>query len=97
MDIVSNPTAKLSRSQIWGFEVSHVLIAVSIMLATNSAFSLFGIPVIFSWAIGIGALLGLRLVSHGKKSGHISFLLLKISQPSILLGSIANFRKERTQ
>ncbi len=95
MQVVNNPTAKLSRSHIWGFEVSHVLIAVGLMMATNTVFSIVGFPVIFSWAIGIGSLLGLRLVSHGKKSGHISFLLLKVSQPTILLGSIANFKKER--
>jgi len=94
MDVLSNPTAKLSKSQIWGFEVAHLLIAVVTMLTSNTVFSILGVPVIFSWAVGIVCLLTLRVVSHGKKLGHVSFIFQRFANAPILLGSRVNLKKE---
>lgn len=94
MQIISNPTAKLSNSYIWGFEVSHVLIAVSCMLTSNMVFTALDIPVIFSWIVSATVLLSLRLLSLGKKQGHLLFLIQRMQSPTIFLGSMSNLKKE---
>lgn len=94
MQVISNPTAKLSSSHIWGFEITHVLIAASSMLVSNMVLSLLGLPVIYAWALAAFVLITLRVLSHGRQSGHINFLLQRLMSPRIFLGSSANLKRE---
>jgi hypothetical protein len=56
------------------------------MMVSNLTFSAIGIPVIASWVTGIGALTVLRLLSIGKKAGHLGFLGSYLIKPRIYLG-----------
>jgi hypothetical protein len=80
------PTSNMNRSQLWGFEVGHIVTAFSMLAGSNVLLGMMDLPVIFSWAVGIMALLGLRVVSHGQKNGHLELLARYILLPHVYLG-----------
>ncbi|MBS1982741.1 MAG: hypothetical protein JST16_01100 [Bdellovibrionales bacterium] len=84
--ILANPTANLRRSQLWGFEVTHTLGAFGAMTAANFICTSFHLPISLSWGVGIGTLAGLRILSIGKKAGHLGFLVQWLVEPHIYLG-----------
>ncbi len=86
MRILSNPTSKLSKSQLWGFEITHLLIALGVMLTSNSLLSMTGLPVIFSWLVAAIALVALKASSAGKRPGHLGFVIARVCTPRIFLG-----------
>ncbi len=82
----SCPTSNMNRSQLWGFEVGHIVSAFAMLAGSNVLLGMTGMPVIFSWVIGIVILLGLRLISHGQKNGHLELLARFIFFPHLYLG-----------
>jgi hypothetical protein len=80
------PTSNMNRSKLWGFEVSQIVTSFVILAGSNVLLNVLGLPLIFSWACGIGTLLILRVVSHGQKSGHLELLARYLSGSHIYLG-----------
>ncbi|MCB0413361.1 MAG: hypothetical protein KDD50_03450 [Bdellovibrionales bacterium] len=80
------PTSNMNKSQLWGFEVSHIVAGFSVLAATNVILNIIGGPLIFSWVGGIIALVFLRIVSHGQKDGHLELLGRFVFEPHIFLG-----------
>ena len=82
----SCPTSNMNRSQLWGFEVSHIVTAFAILAASNVLLNIFHAPLFLSWISGLGTLAILRFVSHGQKNGHLELLARFIIEPHIYLG-----------
>lgn len=82
----SCPTSNMNRSQLWGFEVGHIVSAFALLAGSNVLLGMMGLPVIFSWGVGIVTLLGLRIISHGQKNGHLELLARFIFLPHLYLG-----------
>jgi hypothetical protein len=89
----SNPTCQLRRSQLWGFEISHIIVSFAVLMLTNLACSALKLPVISSWIVGLGCLTVLRLLSIGKKAGHLGFVALYLSRPRLYLGGALRSQK----
>lgn len=82
----SCPTSNMNRSQLWGFEVSHIVSAFTVLAASNVGLNIVGAPLLISWGLGVATLLGLRVLSHGQKSGHLELLARYVIEPHIFLG-----------
>ncbi len=80
------PTSNMNRSQLWGFEVTHIVSAFGALAASNVVLNILRAPLIFSWVIGLSTLLALRLVSHGQKNGHLELLARFTLLPHLYLG-----------
>jgi hypothetical protein len=80
------PTSNMNRSQLWGFEVGHIVSSFAVLAASNVLLNMVGAPLILSWVFGISTLIGLRLISHGQKNGHLELLARFILYPHIYLG-----------
>lgn len=80
------PTSNMNKSQLWGFEVTHIVASFGVLAFTNIVLSIFKGPLIISWALGLLALLVLRFVSHGQKNGHLELLARFIVEPHIYIG-----------
>jgi len=90
----SNPTCHLKRSELWGFEVSHIVVSFIFMMLTNLICSALKLPVFASWFVGIGTLSVLRLLSIGKKAGHLGFVALYLVRSRLYLGvALRSLRK----
>jgi len=76
----------MNRSQLWGFEVSHIVAAFGVLAGTNVMLNIFGAPLVFSWALGLMTLATLRIISHGQKNGHLELLARFVIEPHIFLG-----------
>jgi hypothetical protein len=76
----------MNRSELWGFEVSHIVLSFTLLAGSNVLLNILGGPLILSWAIGIAALIGLRVISHGQKNGHLELLVRFIFEPHLYLG-----------
>ncbi len=82
----NNPTCHLKTSHLWGFEITHIVASFSVMMLSNFAFSSMGLPVFGSWILGIAMLLCLRILSIGKKAGHLGFVMSFLLKPRFFLG-----------
>ena len=82
----SCPTSNMNRSQFWGFEVSHIILAFTVLATANVVLNIFNWPLIFSWAAAGLTLAILRIVSHGQKNGHLELLLRSMTEPHVYLG-----------
>jgi len=82
----TNPTCHLKRSELWGFEVSHIIVSFGVMMITNIICSALKLPVFASWIVGLGCLAVLRLLSIGKKAGHMGFVATYLTRPRLYLG-----------
>jgi len=71
---------------MYGFEVSHIVTSFVVLAGSNVLLNIIGLPVILSWGFGIGALLGLRIISHGQKNGHLELLAKYIFESHLYLG-----------
>lgn len=91
----NNPTCHLKRSQLWGFEITHLLASFVLMMVSNLLFSALGLPLMISWILGLVALVCLRLLSLGKKLGHMGFLLSYLTRPRLYLGCLLRGQKGR--
>jgi hypothetical protein len=80
------PTSNMNKSQMWGFEVSHIIASFIVLASTNVILNIFSWPLIFSWAFGLVSILGLRFVSHGQKNGHLELLARFTVEPHLFLG-----------
>ncbi|OQW47459.1 MAG: hypothetical protein A4S09_15165 [Proteobacteria bacterium SG_bin7] len=80
------PTSNMNRSQLWGFEVSHIVCSLGILAGTNVLLNVFGAPLFLSWIFGLGALAILRFISHGQKNGHLEMLARFTIEPRVYLG-----------
>lgn len=76
----------MNRSQLWGFEVSHIVISFGMLAGTNVLLNIFGAPLFLSWLFGISTLVVLRIISHGQKNGHLELLLRFVIEPHLFLG-----------
>lgn len=76
----------MNKSTFWGFDVSHIVSAFFSLAASNVLLSIMGLPLIFSWIVGGGTLLVLRIISHGQKNGHLELLGKFVLQPHIYIG-----------
>ena len=91
----TNPTCHLKRSELWGFEVTHIIVSFGVMMLTNLICSALKLPVFASWIAGIGCLAVLRLLSIGKKAGHMGFVALYLTRPRLYLGgTLRSARKD---
>lgn len=80
------PTSNMNKSQLWGFEVTHIVTSFGLLAASNVFLNIFGGPLIFSWVVGIVTLILLRVISHGQKDGHLELLGRFIFEPHVFLG-----------
>lgn len=80
------PTSNMNRSQLWGFEVAHIVASIVVLTLANVLLNVFGGPLILSWVIGLTTLAVLRVISHGQKTGHLELLLRYVMAPHIYLG-----------
>lgn len=80
------PTSNMNKSQLWGFEVSHIIAAFIVLAGSNVMLNIVGLPLIFSWGLGLVTILGLRIVSHGQKNGHLELLARFTIEPHLFLG-----------
>jgi hypothetical protein len=92
----TNPTCHLKRSELWGFEVSHIIVSFGVMMLTNIICSALKLPVFASWIVGLGCLAVLRLLSIGKKAGHMGFVALYLTRPRLYLGGTLRFARKDT-
>ena len=76
----------MNRSELWGFEVSHIVAGFSVLAGSNVLLNIIHAPLFISWGLGIGTLLVLRILSHGQKSGHLELLARYLTSPHIFLG-----------
>lgn len=80
------PTSNMNRSQLWGFEVSHIVSAFGALAGSNVILNISGGPLILSWLIGLSTLTALRFLSHGQKNGHLELLARYTVFPHLFLG-----------
>lgn len=80
------PTSNMNRSQLWGFEVSHIVTAFSILAGSNVMLNILKAPLFLSWGLGLGTLAILRFISHGQKNGHLELMARFMIEPHIYLG-----------
>jgi hypothetical protein len=80
------PTSNMNRSKLWGFEVTQIVSAFFVLAGSNVFLSILGLPLIFSWVLGIATLLTLRILSVGQKNGHLELVVRFISQPHLYIG-----------
>lgn len=89
------PTSNMNRSQLWGFEVSHIVTAFSVLAGSNVILNIMKAPLLLSWGLGIGTLAILRFISHGQKNGHLELLMRFVIEPHIYLGHAGRSSKEQ--
>jgi hypothetical protein len=82
----SCPTSNMNKSQLWGFEVSHIVASFTVLASSNVILNILKAPLLLSWAAGVSTLAVLRFVSHGQKNGHLEMLLKFNLQPRIYFG-----------
>ena len=80
------PTSNMNRSQLWGFEVSHIVTAFSVLAFSNVILNILKAPLLLSWGLGLGVLGLLRIISHGQKNGHLELLFKYLTEPHLYLG-----------
>jgi len=89
------PTSNMNRSQLWGFEVSHIVTAFSMLAGSNIILNVLKAPLLLSWVLGLGTLTILRIISHGQKNGHLELLARFVIEPHLYLGHSG--RKDKTK
>lgn len=82
----SCPTSNMNRSQLWGFEVSHIVSSFAMLAGTNVLLNVLGAPLFLSWGFGFGTLGVLRFISHGQKNGHLEMLARYLIEPHVYIG-----------
>lgn len=80
------PTSNMNRSKLWGFEVSQIVTAFFVLALSNVVLNIVGLPLVFSWGLGLLTLATLRIVSHGQKNGHLELLARFATEPHLYLG-----------
>jgi hypothetical protein len=80
------PTSNMNRSQLWGFEVGHIVASFGILAGSNVLLNMLRLPLFLSWVFGLVTLLGLRVISHGQKNGHLELLGRFVAFPHLYLG-----------
>ncbi len=88
------PTSNMNRSQLWGFEVGHIVSSFAMLAGSNVILNITGGPLALSWLFGIVTLLVLRFISHGQKNGHLELLARFTSQPRIYFGHQERSKRE---
>ncbi len=83
----------MNRSQLWGFEVSHIVTAFTILAGSNVTLNILHLPLFLSWVMGLGTLAALRVISHGQKNGHLELLARYVTEPHIFLGHAGRVRR----
>lgn len=91
------PTSNMNKSQMWGFEVSHIIASFVVLAASNVFLNILGLPLIISWALGFLTILGLRIVSHGQKNGHLELLARFTIEPHLFLGHRMRMKPKRKE
>ena len=89
------PTSNMNRSELWGFEVSHIVSSFAVLAGSNVFLNILKAPLFLSWGLGIGTLLVLRVISHGQKNGHLELLGRFLIEPHIYFGH-KGFTKNNT-
>lgn len=87
MQFVHNPTIHLKKGKLWGFDVQHILLSIGVLVVCNVLLGFFDLPLFISWVAGLSSLVILRIVSSGKKAGHLGFFIQWLSQSHIFLGA----------
>ena len=76
----------MNRSRLWGFEVSHIVTAFTVLAASNVILNILKAPLFLSWGLGLLTLTVLRIISHGQKNGHLELLARFVIEPHLYLG-----------
>lgn len=87
------PTSNMIKSKFWGFEVSHIVGAFSVLAFSNVILNIMNLPLILSWVFGLTTLIVLRVISSGQKEGHLELMAKYITEPHIYLGHKERGRK----
>lgn len=87
------PTSNMNRSQLWGFEVTHIVAAIFVLAGSNILLNAFGLPLVISWVLGLFTLGSLRFISNGQKNGHLELSIKFLTLPHVFLGH--KFRNSR--
>jgi hypothetical protein len=80
------PTSNMNKSTLWGFDVSQIVASFFILAGSNVFLNILGLPLIFSWVLGLASLVTLRIISHGQKNGHLELLCRFVFEPHLFLG-----------
>jgi hypothetical protein len=91
------PTSNMNKSQMWGFEVSHIVASFVVLASTNVGLNILKAPLFLSWVAALAVLLILRIISHGQKTGHLDLLVRYLAQPHIYLGHQGRSSNRSTQ
>lgn len=91
------PTSNMNRSQLWGFEVSHIVTAFTVLAGSNVLLNILHSPLFLSWVLGFSTLAVLKVISHGQKSGHLELLARYITQPHIYLGHQSSVKRVKSR
>lgn len=86
MNVTINPTIHMKKGKLWGFEIQHIISAAIMLIVSNIFLNIINAPLILSWVFAIVTLLALRLLSLGKKAGHLGFLVCWLKDPHLYLG-----------
>jgi hypothetical protein len=89
------PTSNMNRSQLWGFEIGHIVTSFGVLAASNVALNIAGGPLFVSWVLGLSTLAILRIISHGQKNGHLELLSRFVFLPHIYLGHRERLAKQK--
>ena len=80
----------MNRSELWGFEVSHIVASLGVLSLSDIFLNIVGWPLILAWIFGLLTLAILRVISHGQKNGHLELLVRFIFEPHMFLGHKAH-------
>jgi len=86
------PTSNMNRSQLWGFEIGHIVASFGVLAGSNVALNISGGPLFISWVLGLSSLAILRVISHGQKNGHLELLSRFVFLPHLYLGHRERFQ-----
>jgi hypothetical protein len=89
------PTSNMNRSQLWGFEIGHIVASFGVLTGSNVALNIIRGPLFVSWVLGLSTLAILRFVSHGQKNGHLELLSRFVFLPHVYLGHRGRSGKQK--
>ena len=76
----------MKKGKLWGFEIQHIISAAVMLIVSNIFLNIINAPLVLSWVFAAVTLIALRILSLGKKAGHLGFLMSWLKDPHLYLG-----------